>query len=318
MPRLRKKPQNAELKRELDQRIKATWGDAPGYDGLGDFEKLKYLEKLCADIRTYDDKTGDTRFNYEKSYFVQSLMPHLRKKLADAGTVVVKNEHGDYVIVEDFWSGARILPLRLEGCYPKLADAVKDSYMNSRQIEQAAGIGKGVLSSFLHGRTDPCYHTGEWTETTLRLCTVLGCSPEEVFPEEIWLSQQQRAYRHSIMDTVASNDAHNSNMRGILRREVESMLRAILKTLTPNERRVLIYRFGLFGHPQLLLEEVAKLYGRTRERIRQIEAKALRKMRHPCRLRVIDGYTREDTETAEDKVIDAHRPSNPNQDIWSD
>jgi RNA polymerase primary sigma factor len=57
----------------------------------------------------------------------------------------------------------------------------------------------------------------------------------------------------------------------------------VLKTLTTREEKVLAMRFGLEdGHPHTL-EEVGKEFNVTRERIRQIEAKALRKLRHPSR-----------------------------------
>jgi RNA polymerase primary sigma factor len=65
----------------------------------------------------------------------------------------------------------------------------------------------------------------------------------------------------------------------MLRSEVEH----VLDTLTPRERRVLQLRFGLVDGQQRTLEEVGKRFGVTRERIRQIEAKALRKLRHPAR-----------------------------------
>jgi RNA polymerase sigma factor, sigma-70 family len=57
----------------------------------------------------------------------------------------------------------------------------------------------------------------------------------------------------------------------------------ILDSLAPRERRVLQLRFGLIDSRQQTLEEVGKRFGVTRERIRQIEVKALRKMRHPSR-----------------------------------
>jgi len=71
----------------------------------------------------------------------------------------------------------------------------------------------------------------------------------------------------------------------VLRTEVED----VLDTLTPRERRVLQLRFGLVDSQQRTLEEVGKRFGVTRERIRQIETKALRKLRHPSRSkRLID------------------------------
>ncbi len=64
---------------------------------------------------------------------------------------------------------------------------------------------------------------------------------------------------------------------------LKEQLSEVLKTLTPREEKVLSLRFGLEdGHPRTL-EEVGKEFNVTRERIRQIEAKALRKLRHPSR-----------------------------------
>jgi len=64
----------------------------------------------------------------------------------------------------------------------------------------------------------------------------------------------------------------------------------VLKTLTERERRVLQLRFGLGDGYCRTLEEVGRQFRVTRERIRQIEAKALRKMRHPTRQRQIEGF----------------------------
>ncbi len=64
----------------------------------------------------------------------------------------------------------------------------------------------------------------------------------------------------------------------------------VLESLTPRERKVLSLRFGLQDGYSRTLEEVGKQFNVTRERIRQIEAKALRKMRHPTRLRQLHGF----------------------------
>ncbi|MCS7091530.1 MAG: RNA polymerase sigma factor RpoD [Limisphaera sp.] len=67
-------------------------------------------------------------------------------------------------------------------------------------------------------------------------------------------------------------------------------LQKVLESLGERERRVLELRFGLLDGYARTLEEVGKQFNVTRERIRQIEAKALRKMRHPARLRLLHGF----------------------------
>ncbi len=64
----------------------------------------------------------------------------------------------------------------------------------------------------------------------------------------------------------------------------------VLQHLTDRERKVLVLRFGLEDGHQRTLEEVGQEFGVTRERIRQIEAKALRKLRHPSRGKVLKDY----------------------------
>src|SRR3977135_2441075 len=84
-------------------------------------------------------------------------------------------------------------------------------------------------------------------------------------------------------EAVSPSDAASLTM---LHSEVED----VLDTLTPRERRVLQLRFGLIDGHQRTLEEVGKRFGVTRERIRQIEAKALRKLRHPSRSKKLRDY----------------------------
>jgi len=67
-------------------------------------------------------------------------------------------------------------------------------------------------------------------------------------------------------------------------------IQEILDTLNDREKRVLIYRFGLEDGKPKTLEEVGKVFGVTRERVRQIEAKALRKLRHPSRSKKLKDY----------------------------
>jgi len=71
---------------------------------------------------------------------------------------------------------------------------------------------------------------------------------------------------------------------------LKEQLDDVLETLTPREKKVLKLRFGLDDGRSRTLEEVGQVFGVTRERIRQIEAKALRKLRHPMRSKRLKDY----------------------------
>ena len=71
---------------------------------------------------------------------------------------------------------------------------------------------------------------------------------------------------------------------------LKEQLIGILDTLTPREEKVLRLRYGLDDGKPRTLEEVGKEFNVTRERIRQIEAKALRKLRHPSRSKRLKEY----------------------------
>jgi len=71
---------------------------------------------------------------------------------------------------------------------------------------------------------------------------------------------------------------------------LKDKIKDVLDTLTDRERQVLEQRFGLVDGYSRTLEEVGRQFKVTRERIRQIEAKALRKMRHPTRIRQLEGF----------------------------
>ncbi len=73
---------------------------------------------------------------------------------------------------------------------------------------------------------------------------------------------------------------------------LKDKIRDVLSTLDPRERKVLEFRFGLEDGKPRTLEEVGKEFDVTRERIRQIEAKALRRLRHPSRAKRLKGFLR--------------------------
>ena len=90
-------------------------------------------------------------------------------------------------------------------------------------------------------------------------------------------------------DFIEDKGAENpSDMTAIVL--LKEKIKDVLETLTERERQVLEQRFGLVDGYSRTLEEVGRQFRVTRERIRQIEAKALRKMRHPTRIRQLSGF----------------------------
>ena len=93
------------------------------------------------------------------------------------------------------------------------------------------------------------------------------------------IGEEGNSHLGDFVEDKAATSPVDAALLSVLRLEVED----ILDTLTARERRVLQLRFGLIDARERTLEEVGRRFGLTRERIRQIEAKALRKLRDPSR-----------------------------------
>ena len=93
----------------------------------------------------------------------------------------------------------------------------------------------------------------------------------------------------TVGDFLAVSEDAAPESRTLMNALSEDMRKA-LSTLTERERTVICMRFGLFDGRERTLEEVGESFFVTRERIRQIEAKALRKLRHPARARYLQEY----------------------------
>jgi RNA polymerase primary sigma factor len=90
----------------------------------------------------------------------------------------------------------------------------------------------------------------------------------------------------SFIEDDSSPTPTQTAYRYLLGEKIEEML----GTLNPREARILRLRFGLNNGRMHTLEEVGRKFGLTRERIRQIEGRALRRLRHPCRSRQLRDY----------------------------
>ena len=92
-----------------------------------------------------------------------------------------------------------------------------------------------------------------------------------------------------LSDFIEDKDAVDPQV-AVLESNLAENTRMVLSTLSPREAQVLKMRFGIGEKINHTLEEVGQDFAVTRERIRQIEAKALRKLRHPSRSRLLKGF----------------------------
>jgi RNA polymerase primary sigma factor len=87
----------------------------------------------------------------------------------------------------------------------------------------------------------------------------------------------------NLLAELIEDDAQSAPMNVALQNNVHETVKEILDSVTPNEARILRMRFGIDLSADHTLEEVGQVFGVTRERIRQLESKALRKLNHPSR-----------------------------------
>ncbi|WP_008824573.1 sigma-70 family RNA polymerase sigma factor [Haloplasma contractile] len=96
--------------------------------------------------------------------------------------------------------------------------------------------------------------------------------------------------KSSIIDLIADQNKDRNSLNMIIDDELKTTINQVLETLSIREEQVLRLRFGLDGNEMRTLEEIGQLFGVTKERIRQIEERALRKLRHPSRRKTLQEF----------------------------
>jgi RNA polymerase primary sigma factor len=155
-----------------------------------------------------------------------------------------------------------------------MSDRIRRLYKTARQLEQE------------HGRKP----------TPEEIAVEMGLEPRKVrwMLKVSWrplslerpVGEEEDSELGSFIEDDTTPTPTQSAYQNLLREKVEE----VLSTLTPREARILRLRFGLQNGRSYTLEEVGQKFGLTRERIRQIEGKALRRLRHPRRSRQLRDY----------------------------
>lgn len=155
-----------------------------------------------------------------------------------------------------------------------MSDRIRRLYKTARQLEQT------------HGRKP----------TPEEIASVLGLEPRKV-QWMLKVSWQPLSLEHPVgeeedseLGSFIEDDSTPTPAQSVYDNLLREKVEEVLATLTPREARILRLRFGLQNGRSYTLEEVGQKFGLTRERIRQIEGKALRRLRHPRRSRQLRDY----------------------------
>ena len=155
-----------------------------------------------------------------------------------------------------------------------MIDRIRELYKISHSLEQE--LGRKPLAKEIAEEMDVNVRKVQW----MMRISWLPLSLESPVGDE----------EESELGMFVEDDMTPSPMEVTYKSMLKDKIDEVLNTLSPREARILRMRFGLDGGRAYTLEEVGQKFGLTRERIRQIEGKALRQLRHPHRARQLKDY----------------------------
>lgn len=166
-------------------------------------------------------------------------------------------------------------------------------YTNLGQFAKCEGMSLGGLYDLINLKKAPIGIDGEFSKHAKELMEVLGACPTDLWTEEQLTLSLRKNSEERHLSKEALRVALRSDARSLIgldypeqeiaEKEAVQAVHEALDSLTPREAQVLSLRFGLGKEDEHSLEEVGEKFKVNRERIRQIEARALRHMRHPSR-----------------------------------
>jgi RNA polymerase sigma factor (sigma-70 family) len=148
---------------------------------------------------------------------------------------------------------------------------------------------QGAIGEFINLKKSPINSRGEYHPSINWLCDILYCMPEDFFTgvqmnteletnkRSVVVNEAELQFTLGCQKEAIALDDHVARLR------LPQKVNEVLETLTQREEKIINLRFGLKGNYTHTLEQIASVFNINRERVRQIEAKALRKLRHPSR-----------------------------------
>jgi len=160
-------------------------------------------------------------------------------------------------------------------------------YKSVAEFSRNQGLNGARVNEIINGKITPLDKEGNPKELTKEILEILNLTIEKAFTEKQLKGFKKHTFEVKIEEEKLLqiiNPAENQEIK-VIEQEVKSKLYEILSTLTPREEKILRMRFGIGMNTDHTLEEVGRKFFVTRDRIRQIEDKALRKLKHPTVVR---------------------------------
>lgn len=190
-----------------------------------------------------------------------------------------------------------LVRLRLITHNARLVDTRKELGITQRVMAQRVSVSQDRLRCIETLRAIPT------EEEIVKIAYTLEKPTDYLFPESLLSAVEAGVFSRRKVELTAPQvisltntqrlrlayDGETTMIEEVSRTLLAEEINKVLETLKPREQLVLRLRFGLDGMPKTL-EEVGRVLGVQRERVRQIEVKALRKLRHPARSRRLKDY----------------------------
>jgi len=164
----------------------------------------------------------------------------------------------------------------------------KAGYTSIQRFCRDKDISASGVTALIALKTPPIMRCGSFSSIASQLMAEL-C----MLPTELWTAEQlTMALKHNTsFRNVGKEELQLSSdeaLKLVFDREKEEKVAEVLETMTPRNKKVLEMRYGIGGGEPLTLEEVATVFDLTKERIRQIEAKAIRLLKESERIKELE------------------------------
>ena len=168
-------------------------------------------------------------------------------------------------------------------------------YVSVAEFERACELGSGSINNLVAMREAPILQSGEFSLKAKLVMEVLGAAPTDLWTEQqltikLKTNTGERSIDASLVQHLLEQKDRTDYLPSpedlLLAAETSALVNKVLGTLNPREKEVLHERFS----NDSTLDEVAKIHGVHKERARQIEAKALRKLRDTKRAPILKDF----------------------------